>query len=131
MQSHVGRIWSPANPNAYFPRYRGYVAQNSQGELYNPQTKYLQNVAYLRLKNVQVGYNLPAGLLQKVKLSAARFYVSGENLWSWSPLYKVTKDIDPENIGKSDVILTGASNNGNGNNYPILKSVTVGLSVTL
>ncbi|MDO6434931.1 TonB-dependent receptor [Flavitalea sp. BT771] len=126
-----GKIWSPENPNTYFPRYRGYTAQNSQGELYNPQTRYLQNVAYIRLKNVQVGYNLPNALVQRLKLSGVRFYVSGENLWTYSPLFKLTRDIDPESIGKSDIILTGTTNNGNGNNYPILKSVTLGLNVTL
>ncbi len=131
MQYQVNKIWSESNPNAYFPRYRGYVAQNGQGELYNAQTKYLQNVAYIRLKNVQLGYTLPGGLVQKLKLTAARFYISGENLWTHSPLYKLTKDLDVENIGKSDIILTGTSNNGNGNNYPILKSITVGLSLTL
>jgi TonB-linked SusC/RagA family outer membrane protein len=127
-----GKIWSPENPNTYFPRYRGYTAQNSQGELYNPQTKYLQNVAYIRLKNVQLGYNLPSALVQRMKLTGVRVYVSGENLWTYSPIFKLTKNLDPENIGKSDIILTGATtNNGNGNNYPILKSLTVGVSVTL
>ena len=130
MQSQVGHIWSEDNPNAYWPRYRGYSAQSAGGELVAQQTKYLQNVAYLRLKSIQVGYSIPSSLVQRWKLSAIRFYVSGENLFSWSPLYKVTKDIDVENIGKSDVILTGSTNNGNGNNYPILKSITAGLSVT-
>ena len=83
------------------------------------------------MKNVQLGYNLPSGLMQKTHLSAARIYVSGENLWSWSPMYKLTRNLDPESLGKSDNILTGTTNYGNGNNYPILKSVTVGLSVTL
>lgn len=130
-----GKTWTPETPNTYFPRYRGYTAQNSQGELYNPQTRYLQNVAYIRLKNVQVGYNLPAGLVQRLKLSGARFYVSGENLWTYSPIFKLTRDIDPESIGRSDIILTGSTgitgNSGNGNNYPILKSVTLGLNITL
>jgi TonB-linked SusC/RagA family outer membrane protein len=125
-----GNMWSESNPDAYFPRLRGYVAQNGAGELFNAQTKYLQNARYIRLKNIQVGYNLPSGLLAKAHISAARIYVSGENLWSASPLYKLTRNIDVENIGKSDAILTGSTNNGNGNNYPILKSVTVGLSVT-
>jgi TonB-linked SusC/RagA family outer membrane protein len=126
-----GKIWSPQNPNTYFPRYRGYVAQNGQGEMYTAQTRYLQNVAYIRLKNIQVGYNLPSALVQRLKLSGARFYISGENLWTYSPMFKLTRDIDPESIGKSDIILTGATNNGNGNNYPILKSVTLGLNITL
>ena len=131
MQYQVGNIWSPSNPSAYFPRYRGYVASNGQGELNSPQTKYLQNVAYLRLKNIQVGYNLPSALVHRAKLQSARVYVTGENLWTHSPLYKLTRSLDVENIGKSDVILTGTSNNGNGNNYPILKSVSAGLSITL
>jgi TonB-linked SusC/RagA family outer membrane protein len=130
MTYQTNNMWSESNPDAYFPRLRGYVAQNGQGELFNAQTKYLQNARYIRLKNIQVGYNLPAGLLSKAHISSARLYVSGENLWSASPLYKLTKNIDVENIGKSDAILTGTSNNGNGNNYPILKSITVGLSVT-
>ena len=131
MKSQVGNMWTGDNPDAYWPRLRGYVAQNGAGELAVAQTKYLQNVAYIRLKNIQLGYNLPQALVRKWHLTATRFYVSGENLWSWSPLYRVTRDLDVENIGKSDVILTGTSNNGNGNNYPILKSITVGLSVTL
>lgn len=130
MKYQVNKIWSESNPNAYFPRYRGYVAQNSSGELYNAQTKYLQNVRYIRLKNIQVGYNLPKGIASRAHLSNARIYFSGENLWTASPLYKLTKDLDVENIGKSDVILTGTSNNGNGNNYPMLKSMTIGLSLT-
>ena len=130
-----GKIWSPANPNTYFPRYRGYTAQNSQGELYTAQTRYLQNTAYIRLKNVQVGYNLPGALVQRLKLTSVRFYVSGENLWTYSPMFKLTRDIDPESIGRSDIILTGSNgttgNSGNANNYPILKSVTLGLNITL
>jgi TonB-linked SusC/RagA family outer membrane protein len=132
LQYQLGKIWEPNNPNAYFPRYRGYVAQNgTTGELVNPQTKYLQNAAYIRLKSLQIGYNLPAGLIRRTGFTSARFYISGENLWSWSPLYKLTRNIDPENIQQSDVILTGTSNYGNSNNYPMLKSVAVGMSLTL
>lgn len=139
MKSQMGKTWSESNPDAYYPRYRGYVAQNGSGELYTAQTKYLQNARYIRLKNIQIGYNLPKELLAKAHLNTARIYVSGENLWTASPLYKITKNIDVENIGKSDVVLTGqqtnnldntSNNSGNGNNYPILKSVTIGLSVT-
>ena len=125
----LGNIWSESNPNAYLPRYRGYVAQNGSGELAQAQTKYIQNAAYLRMKNIQVGYNLPRPLIQKVGMSTARVFVSGENLLTWSPLYKITRDLDIENIGRSDQVLTD-SNSGNGNNYPILKSFTMGLSAT-
>ncbi|MFY0254088.1 SusC/RagA family TonB-linked outer membrane protein [Chitinophaga sp. 30R24] len=129
-KSQVGNIWSEENPDAYFPRYRGYVAQNSAGELYNAQTKYMQNVAYIRLKNIQIGYNLPHALVSRAKMTAARVYLSGENLWSWSPLYRITRDLDVESIRRSDVI-TDSGNSGNGNNYPMLKSFTLGLNITL
>ena len=125
----LGNIWSEDNPNAYLPRYRGYVAQNGAGELAQAQTKYLQNVAYLRMKNVQIGYNLPVTLTNKLKMASARVYLSGDNLFTWSPFYKITKDIDVENIGKSDQVVTDG-NSGNANNYPILKGFTMGLSVT-
>jgi TonB-linked SusC/RagA family outer membrane protein len=129
-ESMIGNIWSPENPNAYFPRYKGYAAQSTNGELKVEQTRYLQNAAYIRMKNIQLGYNLPQQLLNRIRMSNARVFVSGENLWSWSPLYRITKDIDVESIGGSDRVLTNGTN-GNGNNYPILKSITFGLSVTL
>lgn len=125
----MGNIWSEENPDAYLPRYRGYVAQNGSGELKQEQTKYLQNIAYLRLKNVQIGYNLPLSLISKIKMSNARIYISGDNLFTFSPLYKVTKDIDVENTGASDKVVTDG-NSGNANNYPILKGFTFGLSAT-
>jgi len=128
-KAHLGNIWTEDNPNAYFPRYRGYVAQNSTGELRVEQTKYLQNAAYIRLKNIQVGYSLPVSFVSKLRMQQARVYVSGENLWCWSPLYKRTKDIDVAGIDGSDRDLTEGKS-GNGWNYPLLKSVSVGLSVT-
>jgi TonB-linked SusC/RagA family outer membrane protein len=125
----LGNIWSEQNPDAYLPRYRGYVAQNGSGELAQAQTRYLQNIAYLRMKNIQLGYNLPRPLIQKIGMSSARVFVSGENLLTWSGLYKITKDLDVENTGASDQVVTSGSS-GNGNNYPILKSFTMGLSAT-
>ncbi|OZI10110.1 SusC/RagA family protein [Siphonobacter sp. BAB-5385] len=126
---HLNNIWSEENPNAYLPRYRGYTSQNGSGVLNQTQTKYLQNLAYIRLKNIQLGYNLPARWIQRLGMEAARVYTSGENLWSWSPFYRITRDMDVENTGESDRVLTNGGN-GNGNNYPILKSLTFGLSVT-
>ena len=127
--SQLGNIWTPENPNAYFPRYRGYIAQNGSGTLAQAQTKYLQDVSYIRLKNLQLGYTLPQTFVKKAGLSNVRVFLSGENLWSSSPLYKVTKDLDIENIGRSDAILTDGGS-GNGNNYPILKTFSLGLSAT-
>lgn len=129
-----GVIWSEENPDSYFPRYRGHnrLGADVPGSALAPQTKYVQNVAYVRLKNLQVGYNLPQHLTSKIKASAARIFVGGENLWTWSPLHKRTKDIDPENIRRSDSVVRPSEsyNAGDGYNYPILGSVTLGVSVT-
>lgn len=134
---HLNNMWSEQNPDAYLPRLRGYSAQNGSGVLTQAQTKYLQNIAYLRLKNIQLGYNLPIRLISKLKMNAARVYVSAENILTWSPLYKITNDIDVENTGRSDAITNPSANSdpnnnnsGNGYNYPMLKGVTFGASVT-
>ncbi len=126
---HMDNHWTETNPDAYLPRYVSRLANRSGGILREVQSKYLQNVAYIRLKNVQLGYTLPANLVSKIKLNNARVYVSGENLWAWSPLYRLTKDLDVESTGPSDQEFT-SSNAGDGYNYPMLKGVTFGLSVT-
>jgi hypothetical protein len=124
----VDKIWSETNPEAYFPRLRGYIAQGTGRALNVTQTKYLQNVAYGRLKNIQIGYNLPSSLIKKLKLTQAKFYISGENLFTFTPLYKVTHNFDVENIQGSDRVLTNGGN-GNGNNYPMLKGYTIGVNL--
>ena len=129
-----GIIWSEENPDSYFPRYRGHnrIGAAVPGRALAPQTKYLQNVAYIRLKNIQLGYNLPQNLVARIHADAARVYITGDNLWAWSPLYRRTKDIDIENIRRSDSVVRPSPtyNAGDAYNYPILGSVTMGLSVT-
>ncbi|WP_245563778.1 SusC/RagA family TonB-linked outer membrane protein [Spirosoma luteum] len=129
-KSQLGNIWTEDNVNAYFPRYVSRIASNANGTLAAPQTKYLQNVAYMRLKNIQLGYNLPRAVTSKIGSSAARVYLSAENILSLSPLYKITRDIDVESAVASDQVFSPGGNAGDGYNYPILKSVTCGLSIT-
>ncbi len=127
---HLGNFWTPENTNAYLPRYVSRLANRSGSMLVEaPQTKYLQNVAYLRLKNIQIGYNLPVSLISKIGATNVRVYFSGENLWSYSPLYKHTRDYDVESEGPSDLLLSSGTS-GDGFNYPMMKNVTFGLSVT-
>jgi hypothetical protein len=122
-------MWTPENPNAYLPRTMSRAASSSTSRTLGvAQTRYLQNIAYVRLKNIQMGYNLPSSITSKIRASAFKIYVSGENLWSWSPLYRIVKHIDPENTSGSDRILSGGTS-GDGYNYPMLKSMTFGISV--
>jgi hypothetical protein len=126
----MGNYWTVDNPDAYLPRYVSRLANRAGGILREAQTRYLLNAAYLRLKNVQLGYNLPKKLISKISSTNARVYVSAENILTWSPLYKITRDLDPENVGPSDQVFSPNGNAGDGYNYPILKGVTVGLSIT-
>ena len=93
--------WSEENPDAYFPRPRAYVAGVRDGrELTTVNDRYLQNIGYLRLKNVTVGYTLPQKLTAKAKMESVRFYFSGENLAYASPGFHCDY-IDPEAAAKT------------------------------
>lgn len=123
--------------NPYWSRRVGYSANRNVGPLTYENDHYLQNVAYIRLKNLTIDYSLPSKWLKKIDISAARFYVSMENLWTWSPLFKHTDMFDPEviSIGDSDFDSTGSSyyglsGVGEGYSYPMLRTFTFGVNLT-
>lgn len=87
--------WTPETPDAYFPRPKAYVAEMSDKEAGMPQTRYLQNAAYCRLKNITVGYTFPNKWTEKVGLRNVRVYFSGENLATFTKLHK---SLDPEGL---------------------------------
>lgn len=121
--------WTESNPdqNAYFPRYRGFVALSGTRELAIAQTRYLQNASYVRLKNISLSYSLPASIAQKIRAQSIRFYVTGQNLWTYSPMFRITKNFDPEVIEGSDPEIN--SGGGDGFSYPMEKTYSVGLNI--
>lgn len=112
----LSQIWSPENPDAYFPFLRAYTAQNSELSVNN--NMYLQDLAYCKLRNLTLGYSLPANLLNKVSVDRIRIYVSGENLFTWTKLD--TDYIDPEEVMSDKT----------GRTYPIGKTFSVGAEIT-
>ncbi|MGN6509067.1 MAG: SusC/RagA family TonB-linked outer membrane protein, partial [Chitinophaga sp.] len=112
-------VWTPEKgQSSYFPRLRGYIALNGNNPLTNVNDKYMQDLAYLRLKNVTLGYSLPDNVLRRVKLSRCRFYISGDNLLTWT---KLESDyIDPEQ----------AAADANGRVYPFGKVFSAGLDIS-
>lgn len=127
---HLGNMWTPDNVDAYFPRTMSRAASsNTNRTLGVAQTRYLQNVAYLRMKNIQVGYTLPSKWTQKFGARNAKVFFSGENLFTYSPMYKIVKTIDVENAVPSDQDLNAGSTNGDGYNYPLMKTFSFGLSL--
>lgn len=99
------------NTDAYLPRPINGNSKNLQC-----QTKYLQNAAYIRLKNITLGYTIPTVITSKWGISNLRVYFSGENLWTGTSL---NKQFDPETISSN----SGAA-------YPLSKTYSFGLSVT-
>ena len=123
----LGNYWTKDNPDAYLPRYTGY---------YHPffkswaNSRYIQNVAYLRLQNVQVGWNLPKKWIEKAKLSGVNVYFSGENLWTWSPMYKWTRDFDVVTVTQKSDGDINSDNKGDGFNYPSMRAFSLGFSIS-
>lgn len=128
---HLGNMWTPENTDAYFPRTMSRAASsNTNRTLGVAQTRYLQNVAYVRLKNLQVGYNLPTKWINRIGMRSAKVFFSGENLFTYSPMYKIVKNtIDVENAVPSDQDLNSGSTNGDGYNYPLMKSYSFGVNI--
>lgn len=93
----VSDYWTPDNRDAYFPRPR-FSGGNQQA-----QTGYLQNGAYLRVKQLTLGYTLNEKLLNKIGLKNLRLYVTGDNLFVWTGLFK---NFDPEQPDRQAFPLT-------------------------
>jgi len=122
--------WRPAdetnifgpNTDAYFPKpyFTSQTIKNRQ-----TQSRYLLNAAYLRLKNIQVGYTIPQRISNRLFLHQARIYISAENLLTLSPL--------PENMEPETVIASTPQYGGYntaGVIYPISRNLSLGLNLT-
>jgi hypothetical protein bfra3_02743 len=102
------------NTNAFLPRPT-WTDKNVQ-----PQSRYLINAAYMRLKNLQFGYTLPKSLVSNWGVGKLRIFVSAENLLT---VCNMPEQFDPETIGYDT---NGIKNNG----YPLSKTWSFGLNVT-
>ena len=103
------------NSKAIYPRKRGRV-HCSTWEVVSDY--FIYSAAYLRLKNLTIGYTLP---IKSKALEKVRLYFSGENLLYFSPLTKVTEYIDPE-VATSSV--------ADDVTYPFSKTFSFGVDIT-
>ena len=126
-KNFLDNCWSEDNPNAYFPRPRSNVASNGGGELGRVNDRYIQNIRYLRFKNLTVGYDIPKKLLSKVGIEALRVYFSGENIAYWSPITKYTSHLDPESCFDRNGDPVDDLNN---TSYPWQKTYMLGVDLT-
>jgi TonB-linked SusC/RagA family outer membrane protein len=134
-QSYIDAGLADANTDAQFPVLQAWLADRNLGEridqsqgLAIPQTKYMMNGAYLRVKNITLGYSLPRQILERARINKLRVYVSGENLFERS---EVKKYFDPEaitdNINKLDPGRSGGD--GWGYAYPFQRRYSFGVEV--
>lgn len=112
-KEHWENSWTPSNPNAKYSRFfepkrgTGINAQNS--------TFWLKDASYLRLKNLQLGYNVPLKFITGININKIRVYVNVQNYLTFSK-YKLT---DPEKNIELQSILE----------YPTTKIITIGCNV--
>ena len=108
---YYGNTWNEDRPNAQYPRL-------SHGNIrfwnYQPSSLQAINAAYLRLKNLQIGYTLPEALISRARISRARIYFSGFDVWE---KHSVKGGWDPE---------ASAS----GFNYPFQRLYSLGVDLT-
>jgi TonB-linked SusC/RagA family outer membrane protein len=87
--------WSPTNTDGTYPRVDTRTSSSINGGQ-NKNNFWLYNTAFLRIKNIELGYTVPSGALNKIKLTSARVYANVFNLATFSKV----KDFDPE--GRSE-----------------------------
>ena len=100
--------WSPDNPDALYPRP---IRTNTQ-DITATQTRFLQNAAYIRLKQLTFGYTIPESVTQKISMGQIRMHFSGSNLWTGT---KTVEIADPELAGPIS--------------YPLYKSYSLGANI--
>lgn len=105
--------WTPNNINGSKPRMFDRIDQYFRSQR---STYLVQKTDYLRVKNVELGYSLPANLLKRLNIENFRVFGSGFNLLTFTP---GINDLDPED------------NNQGGLNYPVQRIVNFGLSLNL
>lgn len=123
-QSYINAGLADANLNAQYPVFQCWLADKNLGTRIDqsmgmaiPQTKYLLNGAYMRMKNLTLGYTLPQSVMQKLHIGSLRVYASADNLFEISQL---SKYFDPEAVTESS---------GYGYVYPFNRQYTFGINI--
>lgn len=100
--------WSPENPDAYFPR----PIISGASDITAVQSRFLQNAAYVRLKQLTFSYTIPASLTERLRMERVKVFFSGSNLWTGTKMIKIS---DPELSGPSA--------------YPMYRSLSLGANI--
>lgn len=126
-QAFAGDFWRENRTDAFYPAPYNQAGSNTTLNM-QVQSRYLLNMAYLRIKNITVGYSLPSEMLTKMHISKLRIYASLENFFTFDHLGNLP--IDPEVIsGYSMWNATNYNLGRTGMGAPAFKSASVGLQL--
>jgi hypothetical protein len=109
--------YTPTNTNATLPRYNQWTNNNLK-----ISDRYIESGSYLRIQNVSLGYSLPKNIVSKAKMASARFYVSVQNLHTFTKY----SGYDPELGALNNSVTFMNVDNGH---YPIPRTYTVGANI--
>ena len=119
---HQLDFWTPTNTDARYPRLSAPGSSSSQNNYRLPSDMYMLNGAYMRLKNITLGYTLPKTWTKQVGIEKVRMYVTGQNLLTFSH----NSFVDPE-TSEFNTNMSGGANSAR--NYPTLKYYGFGLDI--
>ncbi|ETD17590.1 hypothetical protein HMPREF1199_01841 [Hoylesella oralis CC98A] len=119
--------WREDRTDAFYPRAWDLGGSNT-GFSMQCQSKYLLNMAYLRIKNINVGYSFPQNWLSRVGLTKARVYLSLENFFTFDHLRGLP--IDPEAISGYSMFSESYNLSRTGTGTPIFKSLSCGVQLS-
>jgi TonB-linked SusC/RagA family outer membrane protein len=123
MFEHQLDYWSPGNTDARYPRLVNSSSPSYSNNYSYSSDRNIYDAAYLRLKNIQVGYTIPERITSRVGIDNLRIYLSGQNLLTFAK----NDFIDPESSEFGNNMNAGGANSGR--NYPTLKYYGGGIEV--
>jgi TonB-linked SusC/RagA family outer membrane protein len=127
-QAFAGDFWRADRPDAFYPTPYNQAGASTTLNMQR-QTRYLLNMAYLRIKNITLGYTLPLSVSQKVHLNKVRVYASLENFFTWDHLGDLP--VDPEEVAGYSMWNDSNYNLGRtGVGVPTFKSASAGLQLS-
>jgi TonB-linked SusC/RagA family outer membrane protein len=127
-QAFAGDFWRTDRTDAFYPRPYDQAGSSTTLNM-NPQTRYLLNMAYFRVKNITLGYTFPVSWTGKIKITKLRVYGALENFFTFDHLGTIP--IDPEEIEGYSMWNTSNYNLGrSGVGVPTYKSASFGVQLS-
>jgi TonB-linked SusC/RagA family outer membrane protein len=122
----TARFGTPNFETSYLNRWHGAGTSNTQpritngGVNYNVSSRFLENGSYFKIRNVQLGYNLPRRITNQVNVSSLKLYINAENLVTFTKYSGYTPEITSNNV---------LSNGIDHGVYPVARTISLGVNI--